>query len=182
VRMAMTLDECYYHLMHPCVRVAIPQRTSKLIGAMWVHWLLTPSVNTCYEQFRMYPKTFLKLCNTLKNNGFLESSRYVKITEQVAAFCLVMAHGHTQRVVVDRLQRSLHTVVVYINQTAKALCRLGKTIICPTAIELSHPYIACNSRYYPWFVVNRIIYFIYKLHIFIVLCVIYLIGYSTILL
>jgi hypothetical protein len=67
VRMAMILKECYYHLMHPCVRVAIPQRTSKLTGSIWVHCVLTnPNINTCYEQFRMYPKTFLKLCNTLK--------------------------------------------------------------------------------------------------------------------
>ena len=104
VHMAMILDECYYHLMHPCVRVTIPQKTSKLTGAMWVHWVLTnPNPNTCYAQFCMFPKTFFKLCNTLKNNGFLQSSRYVKIIEQVAAFCVVMAHGHTQRVVADRL-------------------------------------------------------------------------------
>jgi DNA-binding NarL/FixJ family response regulator len=66
----------------------------------------------------MYPNTFLKLCNTLKNNGYLQSSQYVKITDQVAAFCLVMAHGHTQKVVADMLQRSLHTVSVYVNRTA----------------------------------------------------------------
>jgi hypothetical protein len=158
-RMAMILEECYYHLRHPCVRIAIPQRTSPLTGAMWVHWVLTnPNKNTCYEQFRMYPNTFLKLCNTLKNNGFLQSSRYVKITEQVAAFCLVMAHGHTQRVVADRLQRSLHTVSVYVNRTAKALCRLGKTLIRPSTTELPHPYIARNGRYYPWFAVSPITY------------------------
>ncbi|XP_059429163.1 uncharacterized protein LOC132162972 [Corylus avellana] len=152
VRMAMIVEECYHHFMHPSVRVCIPQRTSKLTGAMWVHWVLTnPNPTTCYEQFRMLPKTFLKLCNTLKHNGFLQSSRYVKITEQVAAFCLVMAQCHTQRTVADRLQRSLHTVSVYVNRTAKALCRLGKNIIRPAAMELPHPYVARNGRYYPWF-------------------------------
>jgi hypothetical protein len=145
--------------MHPCVRVAIRQRTSKLTGSIWVHCVLTnPNINTCYEQFRMCPKTFLKLCNTLENNDFLQNSCYVKIIEQVAAFCLEVAHGHNQRVVVDRLQRSLHTVSVYVNQTTKALCRLGKTIIHPTTTELSHPYIASNSCYTPWFVVSRITY------------------------
>jgi hypothetical protein len=82
-----------------------------------------------------------------------------------------MAHGHNQRVVADRLQRSLHTVSVYVNQTAKALCRLGKTIIRPTATELPHPYIARNSRYYPWFAVSRITYFKYKVtYIYCILC------------
>ncbi|XP_059436393.1 uncharacterized protein LOC132169366 [Corylus avellana] len=37
------------------------------------------------------------------------------------------------------------------NFEAKALCRLGKTIICPAAMELPHPYVARNGRYYLWF-------------------------------
>jgi hypothetical protein len=156
VRMAMLVDECYYHLMHPCVRVSIPHRTPKLIGAMWIHWVFTnPNPNTSYEQFRMFFKTFLKLCNMLKNNCFLQSSRYVEITKQVGAFCLIMAQDQTQRVVVDRLQRSLHMVRVYVNWIAKTLCKLRKTIIRPTAIEMPHPYIARNSRYYPWLAIRH---------------------------
>jgi ACT domain-containing protein len=53
---------------------------------------------------------FLNLCNTLKINDFLRSSRYVKITEQVAAFCLVISHFHKQMDVADSLQRSLETI------------------------------------------------------------------------
>ena len=105
----------------------------------------------------MLPKTYLKLCITLKQNIFLQSSRYVKITEQVAAFCLVMAQGHTQRIVVDRLQQSLHTISIDVNRMAKALCRLGKTIIRLAAIELPHPYVALNSRYYLWFAISHTI-------------------------
>jgi hypothetical protein len=46
--------------------------------------------------------TFLKFYNTLKENGFLKSSRYVKITEQVATFLLVVTQGHSHRDVSDR--------------------------------------------------------------------------------
>jgi hypothetical protein len=60
-------------------RRPIPQRTSELTGPMWV--LTNPNPRTCYERFRMWPDTYLALCNTLKQNGFLCSSRYVKITE-----------------------------------------------------------------------------------------------------
>ena len=70
-----------------------------------------------------------------------------------------MAHSHMQRVVADRQQRSLHMVSIYVNRTAKALCRLSKIIIHPTAIEMPHPYIVRNSRYYPWFAVSRIMCF-----------------------
>jgi hypothetical protein len=77
----------------------------------------------------MTPTTFLRLCNTLKQNHLLESSRFVKITEQVATFCLIVSHSHTQRMVADRLQRSLHTISTYFHKACRAICRLGKTII-----------------------------------------------------
>jgi hypothetical protein len=157
LRMLELVEEYYKHLAHPeVVRVASRrQRDSKLTGPMWVHWVLThQNETTCYERFRMSPRTFLNLCNTLKMNGFLRSSRYVKITEQVAAFLLVMAHSHTQRDVADRLQRSLDTISKYVKIVAEAMCYLGKTIIQPLAMEVPHPYIRNNSFYYPWFAVS----------------------------
>jgi hypothetical protein len=103
----------------------------------------------------MSPKTFLNLCNTLKMNSFLRSSYYVKITEQVAAFCLVMAHSHKQRDVANRLQRSLETISKYVNAVATAMLYLGKTIIQPLAMKVPRPYIRKNSFYYPWFAVRH---------------------------
>ena len=88
-------------------------------------------------------------------NGFLRSSRYVKITEQVAAFCLVMAHSYLQRDVADRLQHSLVTISKYVNAVVIAMCYLGKTIIQPLEMEVSHPYIRENSFYYMWFAVKH---------------------------
>jgi hypothetical protein len=144
LRMLELMEEYYKHLAHPEVaRVARRrQRDSNLTSPMWVHWVLThQNETTCYEKFRMLSKTFLNLCNTLKMNDFLRNSHYVKITEQVAAFCLVMPHAHKQRVVVDRLQRSLETISKYVNTIAIAMCYLGKSIIQPLAMEVPHPYI-----------------------------------------
>ena len=125
------VKECYHYLMHPSInRIPIPQRTSQLTGAMWVHWVLTDiNKNTCYKQFRMGPSTFLKLYNTLKHNEFLKSNRYIKITEKIATFLLVVTQGHTHRDVSDKIQRSIETVNKYCHTTSKALCRLRKTII-----------------------------------------------------
>ena len=131
MRMFELVQECYYHLMHPSIkRMPIPQRTSMLTGPMWVHWVLTDVNQTiCYERFRMRPSIFLKLCNMLKQNDFLKSSRYVKITEQVVTFLLIVTHSHTHRNVSDMIQRSSKTVNQYCHLVSKALCRLGKTII-----------------------------------------------------
>ena len=106
LRMFELVQECYYHLMHPSIKhMSIPQRTSMLTGPIWIHRVLT-NVNqtTCYEQFRMGLSAFLKLCNTLKQNSFIKSSHYVKITEQVATFLLIVTHSHTHKDGSDRIQ------------------------------------------------------------------------------
>jgi hypothetical protein len=104
----------------------------------------------------MGPSIFLKLRNTLKHNGFLKSSRYVKITKQVATFFLVITQGHTHRDVSDKIQRSTETINQYYHITSKALCRLEKTIIRPAAMQMPHLYIMKDSRYYLWFGINVI--------------------------
>jgi len=94
-----------YTMQHLDRVVRIPQRTSSLTDPMWIHWVLSnPNPNTCYERFRMFSRTFMKLCYTLKHNGYLRSSRYVKIIEQVAAFYLVVAQAQSQMTMSDRLQ------------------------------------------------------------------------------
>jgi hypothetical protein len=97
------VQECYRHLMHSSIsHISIPQKTSQLTSAMWVHWVLTDiNKNTCYKRFWMGLNTFLKLCNTLKHNELLKSSRYVKIMEQVTTFLLVVTQCHTHRDVLD---------------------------------------------------------------------------------
>jgi ribosomal protein S8 len=119
-----------------------------LTSPMWVHWEFTDvNQTTCYERFRMKPSTFLKLCNTLKQNGFLKSSRYIKITEQVTTFVLIVTHSHTHRDVLDRIQRSSEIVNRYCHLVSKVLCSLGKTIIQPFAMQMPHPYVMKDSRY-----------------------------------
>jgi hypothetical protein len=47
-------------------RRGIPQRISSFTGPMLVHWVShNPNPNTCYERFRMWPATYIALCNTL---------------------------------------------------------------------------------------------------------------------
>jgi hypothetical protein len=102
----------------------------------------------------MGPSTFLKLCNTLKHNGFLKSSHYVKIIEQVAIFLLVFTQGHLHMDVSNMIQRFIETINRYCHITLKMLYRLEKTIIRSTAMQMPHPYVMKDSRYYPWFGVS----------------------------
>jgi hypothetical protein len=97
----------------------------------------------------MWPDTFLALCNTLKQNDLLHSSRYVKLTEHMAVFFLLMAHNWSQRDVVDKLQRSTHTASEYCINAFKAICRLVKIIIQSTQTQMPHLVVARNWDFYP---------------------------------
>jgi hypothetical protein len=104
----------------------------------------------------MGPSTFLKLCNILNHNELLNSSHYVRITKQVATFLLVVKQGHTHRDMSDRIQRSTETVNKYCHINLKAVCKLGKTIIRPATMQMSHMYVMKDNYYYLWFEVSAI--------------------------
>ncbi|XP_059433235.1 uncharacterized protein LOC132166408 [Corylus avellana] len=95
--------------------------------------------------------TYIALCNTLEQNGLLRNTRAVQVTEQLAAFCLVMSQCWSARSVADRLQRSTYFISVYVRKSARALCQLGKSILQPNPVPLPHPNVANNAMYYPWF-------------------------------
>jgi hypothetical protein len=51
----------------------------------------------------MWPNAFIVLCDTLMKNGFLYSSRFVKVMEQIVVFFLPMTHNWSHRDVANRL-------------------------------------------------------------------------------
>jgi hypothetical protein len=69
------------------------------------------------------------ISNRTKQNGFLKSSCYVKIIEQVATFLLITTHNHTHRDVSNKIQRYLEIINRYCHLVLNALCGLEKIII-----------------------------------------------------
>jgi hypothetical protein len=133
-----------------------PQRTSSLDGPSYVHWVLTnPNENTCWEQFRMSPHTFIALCNTLKERGF---STEQSLCEDHRASCYIYPNDGTKSLATvdaDRLQRSTWTISTYLRRSCRAICMLGKKIIQPSPIEMPHPVVTGNRKYDPWFTVSN---------------------------
>jgi hypothetical protein len=101
----------------------------------------------------MWLETYITLCNTLQQNGFLHNAQVVQ-AKQVAAFCLVMSHGWSARSVANMLQRSTYFVSFYVRRTARALYQLEKSLIQPNSLSLLHPNVTNNPMYYPWFTVR----------------------------
>ena len=103
----------------------------------------------------MDKETFMNLCDHLKRHENLQDTRFVTVEEAVAMFLLIVGHNVRMRVVADRFQHSTETVARHFKEVRRALCRLGKILICPNNMtnEVSS-YVASNPKYFPWFKVR----------------------------
>ncbi|RVW22028.1 uncharacterized protein LOC104877720 isoform X1 [Vitis vinifera] len=150
------LDEIFIaHIMNEYEEIFLcktPQRTSMLSGAQFVRDMIEGHPQTCYELFRMDKETFMNLCDHLKRHENLQDTRFVTVEEAVAMFLLIVGHNVRMRVVADRFQHSTETVARHFKEVRRALCRLGKILICPNNMtnEVSS-YVASNPKYFPWF-------------------------------
>jgi hypothetical protein len=124
----------------------------------------------------MWLETYITLCNTLQQNGFLRNARVVQ-AKQVAAFCLLMSHGWLARSMANMLQCSTYFISVYVRKTGRALYQLEKSLIQPNSLSLLHPNVANNLMYYSWFVVRYQIIVFYIFFNFVKIRYIYLSNY-----
>jgi hypothetical protein len=152
------LEEMFVYLLHIESLIEnevdevdkIPQRTSALTGAAFVHEVLHGHRGTCYKLFRVKRDTFVSLADVLRAN-YLQDTHFVSVEESLAIFCLIVGHCQGIRATVDRFQHSTETISHHFKGVMRALCNLGKILIRPRNIDGVHPYIQGNPKYYPWF-------------------------------
>ncbi|XP_042939406.1 protein ALP1-like [Carya illinoinensis] len=110
------------------------QHNIGLRGREYIVAILNGHPKNCRNMFRMEVYGFQALCNTLRTDSILESTREVSVEKAVAMFAFTVGHGTVQRVTV-----------------MQALCRLAPQVIAPTHVDGVAPYIEGNPRHYPWF-------------------------------
>ncbi|RVW84884.1 hypothetical protein CK203_039496 [Vitis vinifera] len=75
------------------------------------------------------------LCKTPQRTSMLSGAqfdtRFVTVEEAMTMFLLIVGHNVRMRVVVDCFQHSTETVARHFKEVRRALCRLGKILICP---------------------------------------------------
>ncbi|KAG7579002.1 Harbinger transposase-derived nuclease domain [Arabidopsis thaliana x Arabidopsis arenosa] len=121
----------------------------------WRHTMqiMRGSNRECYETVRMNQETFLRLCNTLKDNYGLIATRECALEEAVAMCLEVLGHGQDQRIVATHFQRAQETVKRKFHEVLDALLRLADDIVKPKENDLTevNSHLSSDSRYYPFF-------------------------------
>lgn len=124
-------------------------------GRGWRHTMqiMRGSNRECYETVRMNQETFLRLCNTLKDNYGLIGTRECALEEAVAMCLEVLGHGQDQRIVATHFQRAQETVKRKFHEVLDALLRLADDIVKPKENDLTevNSHLSSDSRYYPFF-------------------------------
>ncbi|XP_042509144.1 uncharacterized protein LOC122084780 [Macadamia integrifolia] len=108
-----------------------PIRDSKLTGPERVSEVLNGHVDRCYEQYKMERHVFLNLEALMRQRGWLEDSRYLRVDEQLAMFISIVGHNDRYRDIAEHFQRSLNTIGNTLRKCLTAFILLGQENIKP---------------------------------------------------
>ncbi|CAN6560322.1 unnamed protein product [Malus baccata var. baccata] len=130
-----------------------PCRTSSYTGYRWVMEVLIGHPIRCHEQFRMEQHVFKDLLETLKRDYGLKRIGDITLEEALAMFLNTLGHGHTNRMVQERFQRSGETVSRWFGILLDVVSRMATDIICPHDRQFKRVSnkIKDDNRYWPYF-------------------------------
>ncbi|KAM1040629.1 hypothetical protein ACFX15_029381 [Malus domestica] len=130
-----------------------PCRTSSYTGYRWVMEVLNGHPIRCHEQFRMEQHVFKDLLETLKRDYGLKRIGDITLEEALAMFLNTLGHGHTNRMVQERFQRSGETVSRWFGILLDVVSRMATDIICPHDRQFKRVSnkIKDDNRYWPYF-------------------------------
>ena len=131
-------------------------RTFILKGWPWIQELLgdTSRTDRCYQNLRMNRINFLNLCQLLKNEYGVSSSKNIRVEEKVAIFLYIVGQSQSSRAAQERFQRSGETIHNHFHEILNALVNMSIHNIKQEDLGGVHPHIYNNSKYHPHFQVS----------------------------
>lgn len=126
-------------------------RTYRGRGLRHTMQMITGSGRQCYETLRMNQKTFIRLCDTLKNDYHLKDSRECIVEEAVAMFLETLGHDEVQWEIAKKFQRSQETVNRKFKEVLDVVLLLSKNILKPQQKEFMqiNKRLFADKKYYP---------------------------------
>ncbi|XP_043725744.1 protein ALP1-like [Telopea speciosissima] len=128
-----------------------PIRDSALTGPERVCEVLEGHVDRCYEQYKMERHVFFNLCTLMREQGWLEDSRYVRVDEQLAMFITMVGRNQRVRDIAEHFQHSPETIGRHFNTVLEAFLKLGEVNIRPSPFDKIAPEIKNDPKKYPFF-------------------------------
>lgn len=124
----------------------------------YMNSILNGSDVHCIGQIRMSKHVFYELCNALRRNNSLCSTKNMSIQEQVLIFLEIVGFNERFRKIGSHFYRSIESIHRCFHTVLQAVLKLYPILIKPPDGTIQ-PEIRNNYRYYPWFAVSDILKF-----------------------
>ena len=138
-------------------RKNVPRNTSALQGAGWVAEIMTtPHQGKFFDNIRMTKSCFYALVDALTSRGLLPHGQTSRVTsiEEVALFMQTVGMHKRQRDNMERFQHSLETIHRRFHRVLSTLCAMAPELITRPNFTNTHPRVANNPEFYPYFKVR----------------------------
>ncbi|XP_049361528.1 uncharacterized protein LOC125826253 [Solanum verrucosum] len=116
----------------------------------YMNSILNGSDVHCIGQIRMSKHVFYELCNALRRNNLLCSTKNMSIQEQVLIFLEIVGFNERFRKIGSHFYRSIESIHRCFHTVLQAVLKLYPILIKPSDGTIQ-PEIRNNYRYYPWF-------------------------------
>ncbi|KAL0434974.1 UNVERIFIED_CONTAM: hypothetical protein Sradi_0205300 [Sesamum radiatum] len=150
-------EEFYYFRDLICpklFRENVPRNKSVLQREGWIAEIMsTPHAGRFYDNIRMTKPCFNALVDALSLRRLLPQgqSAWVSNIEEVAIFMQTVGMHKRHRDSMERFQHSLETIHRRFHRVLSALCALALEMITRPNWTYTHPKIASNPEFYPYF-------------------------------
>uniref|UniRef100_A0A0V0I6W5 Putative ovule protein n=1 Tax=Solanum chacoense TaxID=4108 RepID=A0A0V0I6W5_SOLCH len=145
----------------------------------YMNSILNGSDVHCIGQIRMSKHVFYELCNALRRNNLLCSTKNMSIQEQVLIFLEIVGFNERFRKIGSHIYRSIESIHRCFHTVLQAVLKLYPILIKPSDGTIQ-PEIRNNYRYYPWFAVSDILKFQNLNHFMKIVHIINLVVYRTV--
>jgi len=118
--------------------------------------ILNGSTVHCVGPIRMSQPVHFELCNALRRNNFLRSTRNMSLQEQVLIVLEIVGFNERFRKIGSHFYRSIESVHRCFHTVLQAILKLYPTLV-KSPNDTIQSEIRNNYRYYPWFAVSNIL-------------------------
>ncbi|XP_062190466.1 uncharacterized protein LOC133893457 [Phragmites australis] len=133
-----------------------PVHTSQYTGAKKMKEILEGHESWCRSEFRMEQEIFKATSNYLRREGLLRDTRGVRVEEQLGMFMFMISHNASNERMQKAFQHSGETIHRHIKAFFDIIPTLTHKFLKLPSSNQTHPKIASDSRFWPFFKVSHI--------------------------
>lgn len=123
------------------------------IGYIYIQNVLKEDPDHFRLVYRMYPSSFMKLCDLVRLKACLKDTRHICVEEMVATFLLIVGQSSKYGYTKDTFKRSKFAISENFHKVLRALNTIAPDLMARPEVTTPTK-ISESTRFYPYFKVH----------------------------